>query len=105
MLTGVRASLLHPVPRMRLKPPMPMNTNLHACGREANQNHAKTKAKTSSDVLRLQKGLSIQFQNPPSLILRANVVSCPDYFLPSGKIVWYMVNCLYRFGSSILKSP
>ena len=37
-LTGFHASLLHPVSRVRLKPPLPMNTNLHACDREANQN-------------------------------------------------------------------
>ena len=37
-LTGFHASLLHPVPWVRLKLPLPMNTNLHVCGREANQN-------------------------------------------------------------------
>ena len=39
----------------RLKPLMPMDTNLHACGCEVNQNtvtmDAITEVKTSSDIL------------------------------------------------------
>ena len=52
-LTGLRMPLLYAVPRVRLKPVMPMDTDFYAWGREMNQNSGMpgTKAKTSSGVL------------------------------------------------------
>ena len=47
ILTGFCVPLFHPVQWVYLKPPMPMDTNLHVCGREANSvaNYAKIEAK------------------------------------------------------------
>ena len=92
-LTGFHASLLHPVPRVRLKPPLPMNTNLHPCGREANQNSVTMPGlkqrlqvmflgpKKASEAFS-EHPISKNFpgeaypQTPPGLILRANVRIC-----------------------------
>ena len=91
-LTGFHASLLHPVPRVRLKPPLPMNTNLHACGREANQNSvtmpglkrrlqvmfwgSKRPQKLSQSIQFPKISLGEHTPRPPTLILRANARIC-----------------------------
>ena len=92
-LTGFHASLLHPVPRVRLKPLLPMNTNLHACSREANQNSVTMPGlKRSLQVMFLgpKKGLRSLLKasnfkkfpwgsippDPPTLILRTNARIC-----------------------------
>ena len=91
-LTGFHASLLHPVPRVRLKPPLPMNTNLHACGREANQNSvtmpglkrrlqvmfwgSKKASEAISEHPISQNFPGRAYPRPPTLILRANARIC-----------------------------
>ena len=50
ILTGFRAPLLYAVLRVCLKPPMPMDTNLHACGRGANQNSVTMHATSPTRV-------------------------------------------------------
>ena len=87
-LTRFRASLLHPVPRVLLKPPMPMDqsTCVWLWSESKFCYYANTKAKISGDVFRPQKGLRSHLRpsnfkkfswgsmppDPPSLILRAN---------------------------------
>ena len=59
-LTGFHAPNLHAVPLVRLKLPMLMGTNLHVCGREANQNSVTMpglKVRIQKDVLQPKNGL------------------------------------------------
>ena len=57
--TGFRAPLLRPVPGVYLKPPMPLDTNLHPCGREANfVTMTRLKPRLPSDVFRPKKKAS-----------------------------------------------
>ena len=52
LLTGFRVPLLRPVPRVYLKPPIPMDTNLHVCGHEVNSvTIPRLKQRLQSDVL------------------------------------------------------
>ena len=58
VLTDFQVPLLQPVPWVYLKPPMPMDTNLHVCGREVNSvTMPRLKQRLPSDVLRPKKGL------------------------------------------------
>ena len=74
-LTGFRAPLFHAVPWVRLKLPILMDTNLHVCGREANQN--------SFTMLGLKRRLEVLFeaQNGLRSHLKASIFSwgpCPQ---------------------------
>ena len=52
IFTGLRAPLLRPVPRVYMKPPMPMDTNLHVYGHEANSvTMPRLKGRLQGDVL------------------------------------------------------
>jgi len=56
MLTSFHAPLLCLVPRVYLKLPMPMDTNLHACGHEANSvTMPRLKRRLPSDIFRPEK--------------------------------------------------
>ena len=65
-LTGFHASLLHPVPRVRLKPPLPMNTNLHTCGDEANRTMPGVKQRPQVMFLGPKKASEAISEHPTS---------------------------------------
>ena len=80
-MTDFRAPLLRPVPGVYLKPPMPLDTNLHVCGCEANfVTMNRLKHSLPIDVFRPNKGVRSHLRaskfswgsmppDPPSLIL------------------------------------
>ena len=95
ILTGFRSPLYCWVPEGYLKPPMPMDTNLHACGREANfVTMPRLKQRLPSDEFR-PKGLrSHQFWRMAS----AAVGHLHDYSSHYYERAHPNCNCSYAVG-------
>ena len=97
-LTWFRASLLHLVPQVHLKVPMPMDTNLQACDGEANQNSINMPRlkRRLQVILWAQKGLRSQSECPISKIFPGG--ACPQ--IP---LAYVLTHAFTNLGTSVSK--
>ena len=95
-LTGFRALLFHAVPWVRLKLPILMDTNLHVCGREANQN--------SFTMLGLKRRLEVLFEAQNGL--RSHLKASNEKYFPGDHFPrpFHFTLCVYYPWCEVLVS-